>query len=85
MHGYRRLACLAHAEAFAFGFGLSYSTFRHTDVVIEHPPGKGIPDGLRLSLKVLNTGAMAAEDCLIFPGRGGIGVELELQDQLVGR
>lgn len=56
-HGYRRLAHLGQAAAFPFGFGLSYSTFTHSD-----PMAQWLRGALQLSVTVANTGPMAAAE-----------------------
>ena len=61
-HGYRRLARHGHPAAFPFGFGLSYSSFSHADVVVERHANPGSPEELRLAVTVHNTGTMAAVD-----------------------
>jgi beta-glucosidase len=56
-HGYRRLAHLGQAAAFPFGFGLSYSTFTHSE-----PMAQWLRGALQLSVTVANTGPMAAAE-----------------------
>ncbi|MEA5441128.1 beta-glucosidase family protein [Cyanobium gracile] len=58
-HGYRRLARLGQAAAFPFGFGLSYSTFTHSD-----PMAQWFRGALQLSVTVANTGPMAAAEVI---------------------
>ncbi|MFZ0407614.1 MAG: glycoside hydrolase family 3 C-terminal domain-containing protein [Cyanobium sp.] len=58
-HGYRRLRRAAQPAAFPFGFGLSYSSFRHSEPELELRSDEGL---LQLTLTVTNTGAMAAAE-----------------------
>ncbi len=75
-HGYRRLARLGQPAAFPFGFGLSYASFRASDVAIEPQAGEGFPEGLRLGVTVHNTGTMAAEDVVqVYLEPPGLAVE----------
>ncbi len=61
-HGYRLLARDGHPAAFPFGFGLTYSRFRHSGLsAVLHQPG-GAEAELRLQLTVHNDGAMAATE-----------------------
>jgi beta-glucosidase len=58
-HGYRRLGRQRHPAAFPFGFGLSYSSFSHSD-----PEAQLLPGALELRLTVANTGTMDAAEVL---------------------
>ena len=50
-----------NAPLFPFGYGLSYTTFAYTDLVVEHPV-LGPEDTLVVSATVTNTGARAGEE-----------------------
>ena len=73
-HGYRRLGRSGHPAAFPFGFGLSYSSFSHSDPAAEllpasmdEEPAEADSNGaesLRLSVTVANTGPMAAAEVI---------------------
>ncbi len=70
-HGYRRLERHHHPAAFPFGFGLSYSSFSHSDPVAQRLPG-----ALELRVTVANTGTMgAAEVVQIYAEPPGQAVE----------
>jgi beta-glucosidase len=70
-HGYRRLGRQRHPAAFPFGFGLSYSSFSHSD-----PEAQLHPGALELRLTVANTGTMdAAEVVQIYAEPPGQAVE----------
>jgi beta-glucosidase len=56
-HGYRRLQRLGQPAAYPFGFGLSYSSFAHTQPVAVLHSGE-----VELAISVSNSGAMAAAD-----------------------
>ncbi len=58
-HGYRRLRRDGHGAAFPFGFGLSYSSFHHSDLQLELQSEANL---LQVALTVTNTGAMAAAE-----------------------
>jgi beta-glucosidase len=57
MVGYRGYATLGRPVRYAFGHGLSYTTFAATDLTVE-PTG---PDTARVSVAVTNTGARAGK------------------------
>ncbi|MCP9786642.1 beta-glucosidase family protein [Cyanobium sp. N5-Cardenillas] len=70
-HGYRRLGRHRHPAAFPFGFGLSYSSFSHSD-----PEAQQLPGALELTVTVANTGTMdAAEVVQIYAEPPGQAVE----------
>ena len=56
-HGYRKLERDGASAAFPFGFGLSYTTFRYSDLRVERKDGV-----LSASLQVKNTGSAAGDD-----------------------
>jgi beta-glucosidase len=56
-HGYRRLRREGHAAAYPYGFGLSYSSFSHTQPVAVWRGGE-----VELAISVRNSGAMAAAE-----------------------
>ncbi|MEI7667230.1 MAG: glycoside hydrolase family 3 C-terminal domain-containing protein [Synechococcaceae cyanobacterium ELA263] len=58
-HGYRRLRRDGHGAAFPFGFGLSYSSFHHSDLQLELQSEANL---LQVALTVTNTGAMTAAE-----------------------
>ena len=58
-HGYRRLRRDGHAAAFPFGFGLSYSSFDHSDLEAVLHSESGI---LQVAITVTNSGPMAASE-----------------------
>jgi beta-glucosidase len=50
-HGYTLLEKLGSPPAYAFGFGLGYTRFRHSDLEAER-----VPEGIGASVRVENTG-----------------------------
>ena len=60
-HGYRKLARDGRAASFPFGFGLSYTTWKHANLQLakNHVAPS---DTLHVSVDVTNTGAMAGDD-----------------------
>jgi beta-glucosidase len=58
-HGYRRLARDGRHAAFPFGFGLSYTTFRHDDLDARVDADAR---SLEIEVTVTNTGSMAGSD-----------------------
>lgn len=64
-HGYRKLERDRLEPAFPFGFGLSYTTFRYSNLRLSKP--KLTPqDTLTATLEVTNTGALAGEEVVQF-------------------
>jgi beta-glucosidase len=61
-HGYRRLRRLGQAAAHPFGFGLSYSTFERDGAVAVLRNGTVEGGEVELTVRVRNSGAMAAAD-----------------------
>ncbi len=60
-HGYRKLIRDGNKPAYPFGFGLSYTTFKHND--LELAAETLAPDGtLEATVKVTNTGGRAGDD-----------------------
>ena len=60
-HGYRLLDRTDHAPAFAFGFGLSYTTFRYANLRLDRElvPVDGV---VHASVDLTNTGAVAGDE-----------------------
>lgn len=60
-HGYRKLARDGAEAAFPFGFGLSYSTWKHTNLQLAEKQ-LAPPDTLHATVDVTNAGAVAGDD-----------------------
>jgi beta-glucosidase len=60
-HGYRQLEREGNTPAFAFGFGLSYTSYRYANLRLEQSQ-LSPSEILRASLEVSNTGAHAGEE-----------------------
>jgi beta-glucosidase len=60
-HGYRKLARDGAKAAFPFGFGLSYTRFRHADLRLTQTSIR-ISDTLEATVTVTNTGTIAGDD-----------------------
>jgi beta-glucosidase len=60
-HGYRKLARDRASAAFPFGFGLSYTTFTHTNLRLAQTQ-LGAADLLQVRIDVTNTGARAGDE-----------------------
>ena len=60
-HGYRKLARDKTAAAFPFGFGLSYTTWKHDRLQIERDRLE-ISDTLRATVEITNTGRVAGDE-----------------------
>lgn len=60
-HGYRKLARDRNKAAFPFGFGLSYTTFAHSDLKLSRPE-LGAGDTLEVTVAVTNTGRIAGDE-----------------------
>jgi beta-glucosidase len=60
-HGYRLMDREGEHPAFAYGFGLSYTTFQYSDLMLDRPVITG--DGnLAVTIQVSNTGSRAGEE-----------------------
>jgi beta-glucosidase len=60
-HGYRLLEHGGNEPAFPFGFGLSYTTFRCANLVLERDV-VGLGDAIRASVDIFNTGERAGDE-----------------------
>ncbi len=60
-HGYRKLARDGAAAAFPFGFGLSYTTWQHSDLRLAHARLRA-SDTLQATVDVTNTGPVAGDE-----------------------
>lgn len=60
-HGYRHFDKLGLTPAFAFGFGLSYTTYHYGNLRLDHET-IGPADTLTISVDVTNTGERAGEE-----------------------
>ena len=79
-HGYRLLEHGGQQAAFAFGFGLSYTTFRAGDLRVEQARLDGA-DTLRAQVRVTNTGAVAGEEIIqLYVGAPGAAVERAVKE-----
>ena len=79
-HGYRLIEREGHEPAFAFGFGLSYTTFEYGNLALS---GETMaPDGsLVVSVDVTNTGARAGDEVVqLYVGYEGSRVERAVRD-----
>ena len=65
-----------------FGFGLSYTTFRHDELVV--PATAGTVDGLTVSVRVTNTGDVAGVDVVQLYGRDVVASVTRPVAQLLG-
>ncbi|MBZ0234815.1 MAG: glycoside hydrolase family 3 C-terminal domain-containing protein [Deltaproteobacteria bacterium] len=76
-HGYRTLARDGRPARYPFGFGLSYTTFAHADLVLDRTTATS-GDLVEVSVTVTNTGAVAAIETVqlyVTPPAGPGGVE----------
>lgn len=79
-HGYRLMDKQRHKPAFPFGFGLSYTTFRYSDLYL-NKDRIGVEDTLLISVKVTNTGNMAGEEIVqLYLGYEGTTVDRPLKE-----
>ena len=60
-HGYRLMDKYEHQPAFPFGFGLSYTTFKHENILLDKPE-MGMDDRLRVRVNITNTGHLVGEE-----------------------
>jgi beta-glucosidase len=60
-HGYRLLERDGHEPAFAFGFGLSYTTFRYANLRLDRETMRSGGE-LQASVEVTNTGPLAGDE-----------------------
>lgn len=79
-HGYFRVDKLGAAPLFAFGHGLSYTTFSYSDVTV-HPARIVKGDKVTVSVNVANTGTVAGEEVvqlyLSLPNNQGVNVRVQ--------
>jgi beta-glucosidase len=69
-HGYRWLDRRRVAPLFPFGYGLSYTTFRYSNLVLSRPT-IGPYGRLRVTVDVTNTGAVAGDEVVqLYVGTG---------------
>ena len=79
-HGYRLLDRDGHEPAFAFGFGLSYTTYRYTNLRLDRDlvPTDGV---LHATVDVTNTGNVAGDEIVqLYVGYEGSRVDRPLRD-----
>jgi beta-glucosidase len=57
LHGYRKLAAEGIAAAYPFGYGLSYTTFEHSDMAATRTD-----DGITVTCAVTNAGGRSGDD-----------------------
>jgi len=81
-HGYRKLARDGVTAAFPFGYGLSYTTFRHANLELASSSlARG--DTLHATVDVTNTGPVAGDDIVqLYIGARGSRVERAARDLL---
>jgi beta-glucosidase len=74
-HGYTLIDRVGHEPAFPFGFGLSYTTFEYSNLVVRTPAVAD--DGVvEVTVDVTNTGAVAGEEIVqLYVGFAGSPVE----------
>jgi beta-glucosidase len=79
-HGYRLLDQQGHEPAFAFGFGLSYTTYAYSNLELSRPAMP--PDGtLTVGVDVTNTGDRAGEEVVqLYVGYPGSAVARPLRE-----
>ena len=79
-HGYRKLDLDGNLPAFAFGFGLSYTTFSYSDLILEQNQLKP-EDTIKIRLQVANTGELAGEEVVqLYVSAIGSSVERPLKE-----
>jgi beta-glucosidase len=79
-HGYRLLDREGHEPAFAFGFGLSYTTFEYGNLALSEE-NLAPDEGLVVSVDVTNTGARAGDEVVqMYVGYEGSRVERAVRD-----
>jgi beta-glucosidase len=79
-HGYRKLERDGSTPAFPFGFGLSYTSYRYTNLTLDQNR-LGPSETLKVSLDVSNTGARAGEEVVqLYVSAIGSAVERALKE-----
>lgn len=79
-HGYRKLARDKTSAAYPFGFGLSYTTWKHTNVRVASRAVRAA-DTVEVSVDVTNTGKVAGDDVVqLYVAARGSRVERALRE-----
>ncbi len=60
-HGYRLMDKKQYEPAFAFGFGLSYTTFKYSNLRLDQSE-IGMEGSLRITIDITNTGSVAGDE-----------------------
>lgn len=79
-HGYRLLEKNHEAPAYAFGYGLSYTTFEYTNLQL-HTPKITSSEILRVNVAISNTGDRSGEETVqLYVGAPGVVVDRPIKE-----